>query len=78
MEALNYHTEKILVIQTAFPGDAILTLPMIQQLKKKNGNVLIDVICIPSTKIIFEASPYINSVIEFDKKGKHNWLSVKR
>ncbi len=74
MEALNHHQEKILVIQTAFPGDAILTLPMIQQLKKRNGNVLIDVICIPSTKIIFEASPCINSVIELDKKGKHKSL----
>lgn len=71
---MNHHLKKILVIQTAFPGDAILTLPMIQQLKKRNGNDLIDVICIPSTKIIFEASPYINSVIELDKKGKHKSL----
>lgn len=74
MEVLNHHKEKILVIQTAFPGDAILTLPMIQQLKKRNGILFIDVICIPSTKIIFEASPYINSVIELDKKGKHKSL----
>lgn len=74
MEALNHHIEKILVIQTAFPGDAILTLPMIQQLKKRKENVLIDVICIPSTKIIFEASPHINSVIELDKKGKQKSL----
>lgn len=74
MEALNHREMKILIIQTAFPGDAILTLPMIQQLKKRNGNVLIDVICIPSTKIIFEASPYINTVIELDKKGKHKSL----
>jgi heptosyltransferase-2 len=74
VEALNHHLNKILVIQTAFPGDAILTLPMIQQLKKRNENVLIDVICIPSTKIIFEASPYINSVIELEKKGKHKSL----
>jgi heptosyltransferase-2 len=74
VEALNHRVKKILIIQTAFPGDAILTLPMIQQLKKRNGNVLIDVICIPSTKIIFEASPYINSVIELDKKGMHKSL----
>jgi len=74
VEALNHHIEKILVIQTAFPGDAILTLPMIQQLKKRNENILIDVICIPSTKIIFEASPHINSVIELDKKGKQKSL----
>ncbi|MHA1988553.1 MAG: glycosyltransferase family 9 protein [Promethearchaeota archaeon] len=27
--------------------------------------------CIPSTKNIFESSPYVDSVIEFDKRGKH-------
>ena len=74
MEALNHQQKKILVIQTAFPGDAILTLPMIQQLKKRNENVLIDVICIASTKIIFEASPHVNLVIEMEKKGKHKSL----
>jgi heptosyltransferase-2 len=63
---------KILIIQTAFPGDAILTLPMIQELKKKNENSFIDVLCIPSTKDIFESSPSINSVVVIDKKGEHS------
>ena len=61
---------KVLVIQTAFPGDAILTLPLIQELKKKNPFFLIDVLCIPVTCEIFAASPYVNSVLLFDKKGK--------
>jgi len=43
----------ILVIQTAFLGDAILTLPMIQELKKKNSESKLDVLAIPSTEIIF-------------------------
>jgi len=62
--------KKILVIQTAFPGDAILTLPFIQELKRKRPEYLIDVLCIPSTLEIFAASPYVNSAIPFDKKGK--------
>ena len=62
--------KKILVIQTAFPGDAILTLPFIQELKKQKANYFIDVLCIPLTAEIFEASPYIDSVIQMDKKGK--------
>lgn len=62
--------KKILVIQTAFPGDAILTLPFIQELKKKNPDYLIDVLCIPSTSEIFAASPYVNTPISLDKKGK--------
>jgi heptosyltransferase-2 len=62
--------KKILVIQTAFPGDAILTLPLIQELKKKSPDYLIDVLCIPSTAEIFAASPHVNVIISFDKKGK--------
>lgn len=63
-------TNKILVIQTAFPGDAILTLPFIQELKKQRYHYSIDVLCIPSTVEIFNAFPAVNSVILFDKKGK--------
>jgi heptosyltransferase-2 len=66
--------KKILIIQTAFPGDAILTLPFIQELKKQKPDYNIDVLCIPSTKEIFEASSAVNSVIQFDKRGKHNSL----
>ena len=66
--------EKILVIQTAFIGDAILTLPMIQKLKVKFPQSEIHVIAIPSTEEIFSASPFIDEVIVLDKKGKHKSL----
>jgi len=63
--------EKILVIQTAFLGDAILTLPMIEKLKEKFPSVVIDVLCIPSTQEIFEASPFVSGVLVIDKKKAH-------
>jgi lipopolysaccharide heptosyltransferase II len=63
--------EKYLVIQTAFIGDAILTLPMIQKLKKLNPQASIDILTIPSAAEIFSASPYINNVLIIDKKNKH-------
>ncbi len=66
----------ILVIQTAFLGDAILTLPMIQELKKKNSEIKLDVLAIPSTERIFSSSPYVDDVIVIDKKAKHK--SIKR
>ena len=66
--------KKILVIQTAFPGDAILTLPLIGELKKKYSGFLIDVVCIPSTALIFQNSPFINQVIIYDKHGKDKSL----
>jgi heptosyltransferase II len=63
--------EKILVIQTAFIGDAILTLPMIEKLKEKFPSNSIDVLCIPSTQEIFTASPFVNEVLVMDKKNAH-------
>lgn len=71
---MNYE-KRILVIQTAFPGDAILTLPLIQELKKKKPDYSLDVLCIPSTSEIFTASPFISSVISFDKKGRQKSIS---
>jgi heptosyltransferase-2 len=57
-----------LVIQTAFLGDAILTLPMIQKLKEKYPDSVLSVLCIPSTKEIFESSLSVDEVLEYDKK----------
>ncbi|MGB5896269.1 MAG: glycosyltransferase family 9 protein [Ignavibacteriaceae bacterium] len=71
MEALMQTGGNILVIQTAFLGDAILTLPMIQVLKKKNFESKLDVLAIPSTEGIFSSSPYVDDVIIIDKRVKH-------
>lgn len=67
-------SKRILAIQTAFPGDAILTLPALQILKEKYPETKIDVVAIKSTVAIFDASPVINNVIVFDKKGNHKSL----
>lgn len=61
--------QKILVVQTAFLGDAILTLPMIQKLKEKYPESIIHVLCIPSSKDIFINSPFVENVIVYDKRG---------
>lgn len=61
---------KILVIQTAFVGDAVLTLPMIQKLKDIFNDAEIHVLCIPSSAEIFSVSPYVNEVLIYDKKEK--------
>ncbi len=64
-------TTKILIIQTAFLGDAVLTLPLIQAVYKKYENPSIDVVCIPTTKEIFSSSPYVKEIFVLDKKNKH-------
>jgi heptosyltransferase II len=71
MEILKKDRDRILVIQTAFLGDAVLTLPMIRKLKELNSNSTIDVLCIPASKEIFQLSTIINEIIVIDKKGEH-------
>jgi lipopolysaccharide heptosyltransferase II len=67
--------ERFLVIQTAFIGDAILTLPMLQKLKQLNPESLIDVVSLPETAVIFHHSSVVNEVQILDKHGKHRSLS---
>lgn len=67
-------TEKILFIQTAFPGDAILTLPALKKVKDFFPNCSIDILCIPATKEIFTASPFVDNAIVIDKKGEQKSL----
>ncbi|MDR3611833.1 MAG: glycosyltransferase family 9 protein [Ignavibacteriaceae bacterium] len=74
MEILKNPGNKILVVQTAFLGDAILTLPMIQKLKEQDNNSTIDVVCIPASKEIFQLSAYVNEIIVIDKKGRDKFL----
>ena len=59
---------KTLIIQTAFLGDVVLTLPLIQAIKK-NLKSEISVLCIPATKNILEGHPDISEIIVYDKKG---------
>jgi heptosyltransferase-2 len=71
MEVLN---RKFLVLQTAFLGDAVLSLPFLQTLKKLNPDCLIDIITIPTCREIFAACPAVNQVFVLDKHGAHKGL----
>jgi len=60
----------ILVVQTAFPGDVVLTLPMVQRLARARPGTSIDVVTIPATAVLLEGHPDVRSVIEYDKRGR--------
>lgn len=62
--------KKIVVIQTAFLGDVLLTLPMIYHLNKKFPNTEIDIVVRPESAEIKSLLPSINEVIPFDKSSK--------
>jgi len=61
--------DKILIIQTAFLGDVILALPMVQTLKNHLPESQIDFLCVPVNVPVISNHPSIRNVIPYDKKG---------
>lgn len=57
-----------LVIQTAFPGDVILSTPLIRRAAERLG-APVDVIVVPVAANVLQHNPWIRDVIVFDKKG---------
>jgi heptosyltransferase-2 len=61
---------KILIVQTAFIGDVILTTPLVRAVSEFFKNSEIHFLTIPSSKNILENNPDIKKIIIYDKKNK--------
>ena len=69
----------ILVIQTAFLGDLILTLPLIQSLAGAFPGGRIAVLAIPSTVEVLLNHPAVGERLVFDKRGRdRGWRGLLR
>jgi heptosyltransferase II len=66
---------KILIIQTAFLGDVILTTPLVAELKNIFPHGKIDFLTIPKSINVLENNPDINEIIVFDKRGTDRGIS---
>lgn len=66
---MNSQHQKILVVQTAFIGDVILTLPMVQILQRELKGALVDCLVIPVAAPVLENHPSIHRVVVYDKRG---------
>ena len=65
---------KILVIHTAFIGDIVLSIPLIQRLKDMYPESKIDYLTLPVNKTIISNNPNLNEILLYDKKGKDKGL----
>ena len=61
---------RILIIQTAFMGDVILSCPLIQNLQEQLPNPYIDYLADPRGLNVLESNPLLREVIVYDKNGK--------
>ena len=59
---------RVLVFQTSFTGDVVLTLPVLQALRERLPDVMIDMVVIPSVVPLLAHHPDIHTIIPYDKK----------
>jgi heptosyltransferase II len=62
--------KNFLIIQTAFLGDVILTIPLAQEIKRNFTGSHVSFLCIPSTAGILQNHPCIDDVIVYDKRNE--------
>jgi len=67
---MNAKRLKIAVIQTAFPGDVILSTPIFTALVDKYRNCKITAVVRPESEILLRHNPNIENIIVYDKYGK--------
>lgn len=68
-------SQNILLVQTAFIGDVVLTTPLIKAVKKMFSNSKLSVLLIPETEELLKNNPYVDEVLVYDKRGKEKSLN---
>jgi heptosyltransferase-2 len=70
--------KRLLIIQTAFLGDVILSTPLIKALRELFPDSFISFLLIPETKKLLENNPYLNEIIVYDKRSKKGLIHFFR
>jgi heptosyltransferase II len=66
--------KKILLVQTGFLGDLVLSTPVISALRDTFPESSIDVLCTKQSAVFLKSHPLVSQVIEFDKRGRDSGL----
>ena len=67
---------KILIIQTAFLGDLIISTSLVETLKKIYPNARIDFVVKKGNEKILKDHPLVQDIFLFDKKNKISKLQT--
>jgi heptosyltransferase-2 len=74
--------KNILVFQTAFLGDVVLSTPLFKNIKTHFKNAKVTALVIPGNSPAFEGNPHIDDIITYDKKAarkmKNFFATLKR
>lgn len=67
--------DRILIIQTAFLGDVVLTIPLIQIVRQFFAFSKIDLVVLPRAADLVRTHPDVHQVIEYDKRGEDKGIA---
>ena len=60
---------RILVVQTAFLGDVVLTTPLLRELRRAQPRAGIVVLTTPLGAEVLQGLPHVDEIVPFDKRG---------
>lgn len=70
--------DNVLVLQTSFLGDTVLTLPLIAEIRRRFPVKRLAVVCQPAGRELLQAHPAIDELIVDDKKGANRgWKGMR-
>lgn len=69
---------RFVVVQTAFPGDVILTLPLVQELRRRLPDSQVGFVVIPAAAALLGNHPDLSEVLVYDKRGIDRGVSGAR
>ena len=71
MSIMQYNPRKILIRSTNWIGDAVMTTPAVRTIRENFPAAHIAVLVQPWVADVFSASPHIDEVVIYDKRGRH-------
>jgi len=63
--------KNVLVLQTSFLGDSVLTLPLLRRLKERLPGARVSVLTLPKHADVFRGNAWVDEVLLDDKRGAH-------
>ena len=71
--------DNVLILQTSFLGDTVLTLPLISEVRRRFPVKKLSVLCLPASGELLQDHPAIDEIIHYDKKSSdRGWRGLRR
>src|SRR5262249_41335468 len=71
--------ENVLVVQTSFVGDTVLTLPLLSEIKRRFPTSRLTLLCTPLGEALLTGHPAVDETIVDNKKGSdRGWFGLWR